>query len=50
VLDANPLDNITNMRRISSAILRGAPVDGTEPVAEDFIRKLKYKGGLAACY
>ena len=27
VLDANPLDNITNTRRISSVILRGAPVD-----------------------
>jgi imidazolonepropionase-like amidohydrolase len=27
VLDANPLDNITNTRRISSVYLRGAPVD-----------------------
>jgi imidazolonepropionase-like amidohydrolase len=27
VLDANPLDDITNTRRISSVVLRGAPVD-----------------------
>jgi imidazolonepropionase-like amidohydrolase len=27
VLDANPLDNITNSRRISLVVLRGAPVD-----------------------
>jgi imidazolonepropionase-like amidohydrolase len=27
VLDANPLDNITNTRRISSVYLRGTPVD-----------------------
>ena len=27
VLDANPLDNITNTRRISSVVLRGAAVD-----------------------
>jgi imidazolonepropionase-like amidohydrolase len=32
VLDANPLDNITNTRRISSVILRGATVDRTRPV------------------
>jgi imidazolonepropionase-like amidohydrolase len=32
VLDANPLDDITNMRRISSVILRGAAVDRTQPV------------------
>ena len=32
VLDANPLDNITNTRRISSVILRGAPVDHAQPV------------------
>jgi len=32
VLDANPLDNITNTRRISSVILRGAAVDRTQPV------------------
>ena len=32
VLDANPLDNITNTRRISSVILRGAPVDRAQPV------------------
>jgi imidazolonepropionase-like amidohydrolase len=31
VLDANPLDDITNTRRISSVILRGAPVDRTQP-------------------
>ena len=29
VLDANPLDNITNTRRISQVILRGAAVDRT---------------------
>ena len=27
VLDANPLDNITNTRKISSVYLRGAAVD-----------------------
>ena len=27
VLDANPLDNITNTRKISQVILRGAAVD-----------------------
>jgi len=27
VLDANPLDDITNTRRISAVYLRGAPVD-----------------------
>ena len=32
VLDANPLDNITNTRRISAVILRGAAVDHTQPV------------------
>jgi imidazolonepropionase-like amidohydrolase len=32
VLDANPLDNITNTRRISSVILRGAAVDRAQPV------------------
>jgi imidazolonepropionase-like amidohydrolase len=32
VLDANPLDDITNTRRISSVTLRGAPVDRTQPV------------------
>jgi imidazolonepropionase-like amidohydrolase len=32
VLDANPLDNITNTRRISSVVLRGAPVDRSQPV------------------
>lgn len=32
VLDANPLDNITNTRRISSVILRGTPVDRSQPV------------------
>ncbi|MGH6690601.1 MAG: amidohydrolase family protein [Gammaproteobacteria bacterium] len=31
VLDANPLDNITNTRRISQVILRGAPVDRSQP-------------------
>jgi len=32
VLDASPLDGITNTRRISSVILRGAAVDRTQPV------------------
>jgi imidazolonepropionase-like amidohydrolase len=32
VLDANPLDDIANTRRISSVILRGAAVDRTQPV------------------
>jgi imidazolonepropionase-like amidohydrolase len=32
VLDANPLDDITNMRRISAVVLRGAAVDRTQPV------------------
>ena len=32
VLDASPLDNITNTRRISSVILRGEPVDRTQPI------------------
>jgi len=32
VLDANPLDDITNTRRISSVVLRGAAVDRTQPV------------------
>ena len=31
VLDANPLDDITNTRRISSVYLRGAAVDRTQP-------------------
>src|SRR5688572_7096504 len=32
VLDANPLDDITNTRRISAVILRGAPIDRSQPV------------------
>ncbi len=32
VLDENPLDDITNTRKISSVILRGAPVDRSRPV------------------
>ena len=32
VLDANPLDDITHTRRISTVILRGAAVDRTQPV------------------
>jgi imidazolonepropionase-like amidohydrolase len=32
VLDANPLDDITNTRRISSVILRGSPLDRSQPV------------------
>jgi imidazolonepropionase-like amidohydrolase len=32
VLDANPLDDITNTRRISSVVLRGETVDRTQPV------------------
>ena len=31
VLDANPLDDITNTRRISAVVLRGAPVDRSQP-------------------
>jgi imidazolonepropionase-like amidohydrolase len=31
VLDANPLDNIINTRRISAVYLRGAPVDRAQP-------------------
>jgi imidazolonepropionase-like amidohydrolase len=32
VLDANPLDDITNTRKIAAVYLRGAAVDRTEPV------------------
>jgi imidazolonepropionase-like amidohydrolase len=32
VLDANPLDDITHTRRIAAVILRGAPVDRSQPV------------------
>ena len=32
VLDANPLDDIANTRRISSVVLRGAAVDRAQPV------------------
>jgi imidazolonepropionase-like amidohydrolase len=32
VLDANPLDDITNTRRISAVVLRGSPVDRAQPV------------------
>ncbi len=32
VLDANPLDDITNTRRIAAVILKGAPVDRSQPV------------------
>jgi imidazolonepropionase-like amidohydrolase len=32
ILDANPLDDITSTRRISSVILRGAAVDRSQPV------------------
>jgi len=32
VLDANPLDDITNTRRISTVVLRGETVDRTQPV------------------
>jgi imidazolonepropionase-like amidohydrolase len=31
VLDANPLDDITNTRRIASVYLRGAAVDRSQP-------------------
>jgi imidazolonepropionase-like amidohydrolase len=31
VLDANPLDDITNTRRISAVVLRGAAVDRSQP-------------------
>jgi imidazolonepropionase-like amidohydrolase len=33
VLDANPLDDITNTRRISAVVLRGTPVDRSKPPA-----------------
>jgi imidazolonepropionase-like amidohydrolase len=32
VLDANPLDDITNTRRIASVYLRGVAVDRSKPV------------------
>ena len=32
VLDANPIENITNTRRISAVVLRGAAVDRAQPV------------------
>ena len=32
VLDANPLDDITNTRKISSVLLRGVAVDRSQPV------------------
>ena len=32
VLDANPLDDITNTRRIAAVILRGVAVDRSQPV------------------
>jgi imidazolonepropionase-like amidohydrolase len=32
VLDANPLTDITNTRRISQVVLRGAAVDRSQPV------------------
>jgi hypothetical protein len=32
VLDANPRDDITNIRRISAVILHGAAVDRAQPV------------------
>jgi imidazolonepropionase-like amidohydrolase len=32
VLDANPLDNIVNSRRISAVVLRGAALDRSKPV------------------
>jgi imidazolonepropionase-like amidohydrolase len=32
VLDANPLDDITNTRRISSVVLRGVAVDRSQPM------------------
>jgi imidazolonepropionase-like amidohydrolase len=32
VLDANPLDDIANTRRISAVMLRGAAVDRAQPV------------------
>jgi imidazolonepropionase-like amidohydrolase len=32
VLDANPLDDITNTRRIAAVVLKGATVDRSQPV------------------
>jgi imidazolonepropionase-like amidohydrolase len=32
VLDANPLDDIKNTRKISQVIMRGATVDRSKPI------------------
>jgi imidazolonepropionase-like amidohydrolase len=32
VLDGNPLDDITNTRRMSAVVLRGEAVDRTQPI------------------
>jgi imidazolonepropionase-like amidohydrolase len=32
VLDANPLENVANTRRITAVVLRGATVDRSQPV------------------
>jgi imidazolonepropionase-like amidohydrolase len=32
VLDANPLDDIKNTRKISQVIMRGAAVDRSQPI------------------
>jgi imidazolonepropionase-like amidohydrolase len=44
VLDANPLDDITNSRRISSVYLRGSPVD-REALSAKFIAEGVRSGG-----
>jgi imidazolonepropionase-like amidohydrolase len=44
VLDANPLDDITNTRRISSVYLRGSPVD-RDALSAKFIAASRNSGG-----
>ena len=46
VLDANPLDDITNTRKISSVILRGAAVDRSQPVPLIEASAVSGAGGL----
>ena len=50
VLDANPVDDIKNTRKISSVVLRGAAVDRSKPVpgkrgCRDEIRSLRQRAG-----
>ena len=50
VLDANPLDNIANTRKIASVYLRGAAVDRAQPFAEQRELRLNVRecGSVAA--